>query len=95
MDESEKAEAIAAYVRTEMARNPPRSQEDVCRLSARASIRVGDCPRNDFEFRWAAEGQAQGLFGPAYVSADHAQRQAWIRMCERALREEAAVCGLP
>lgn len=81
-----KAERITQFVDADLARNPIRSQEDVCLLAARASIHVSGKPSTDLEFIDAAAGAARGLFGPAYEAADEAQRWTWNDMCERALR---------
>ena len=85
-----KQERISEYTRAEIAHNRPTTQEDACRLGARASIPVGAIPKTDEEFIAASAEMATGLFGPAFQKATDGQKAVWMMMCEDALRYEVA-----
>lgn len=87
----EKQSIFAEMAALAIAKHPPKTQYECCLVSARISVAAGDIPESDVEFIEAAQGQAIGLFGPAFDEADYAQRATWIDMCERALREAANV----
>lgn len=86
-----KEERIRSFVLMELQRTPIKTQEDCCRLAARATAHVGDMPKSDLDFIDAAAEIARGLFGAAFTNADESQRTLWIMMCEDALRHEAAM----
>ena len=91
----DRQEIIAKMAKLAATKNPPQTQYDVCLIAARCSIAAGDIPRTDKDFIDAAYGMAAGLFGPAFASADYAQKTTWIDMCERALREAASLSYHP
>ena len=71
---------LAARIR----RNPPQTQQEVCRLTARQSLAALGPSQY---IRGTAIGLARGLFGEAYENASAGQRLTWVRMCEAAYRE--------
>lgn len=71
--------AVDNLLERRIAKHPPTTQRDACRLAVRQSIAaLGVCePRL---LRATALGLAQGLFGPAFDAADAHQKQTWINM---------------
>ena len=65
---------------------PPKTQEDCCELAAYISVRADLGPWTDERIKLAAASGASGLFGPLFNAADDEQREAWIAMYERAIR---------
>lgn len=66
--------------------SPPQTQEEVCALACRVAIKRHGVVDEEL-VPAAANGLAAGLFGPAFESADHAQRALWIDMMEREYRK--------
>lgn len=67
--------------------NPPRTQQQACRLAVRQSIAAFG-PQSDV--RGISEQLAKGLFGEAFEVADASQRATWIDMMEREYRDAIA-----
>ncbi len=79
---------MSDLLKRRIARNPPTTQREACRLAARHSIAVlGPCTLGDVPP--VAKGLAVGLFGPAFDEADDAQRQTWIDMMAEEYRSAA------
>ena len=67
-------------------RNPPRSQEDCCRLAVRDALARDGAVSGDLMIRTTSCALAMGLFGPAFMESDEYQRKRWVDMMEREYR---------
>lgn len=84
-------DAIETMVAAEFARiGRPCTQDDYCAIAARVAVRLETRPWTDTLIVNAAASMADGVFGPAFASADYGQKTAWIDMCERELRKALA-----
>lgn len=68
-------------------RGMPTTQDECCAIAAAVSVRLETRPWNDELILETAASMADGVFGPAFASADYGQKTAWIDMCERELRK--------
>lgn len=73
----------------------PIFQEDCARIAARTAIHLLGVPSSSAAFQILSHKLAAGLFGDGFAKADVKQRALWDQMCERALREEAAIHDRP
>ncbi len=80
----EREDAIKAMVAVQIARQPPRTQQECCLMAASIEVALGIIQPGD-RLRDHAEASAEGFFGPAFEGATEYQRQVWINMYERAL----------
>lgn len=67
-------------------KNLPQSQEDCVAIAVRQSLATYGEIKSAKDRRAACLGIAKGLFGPAFVAADRAQREKWVRMAEEQYR---------
>lgn len=77
---------IPALVKAELNRDRPTTQEGLCDVAARVVVIANGIPKSDSEILMRAYAMAEGLFGPAWIKADEAQKSTWVDMCETALR---------
>lgn len=82
-----KTDEMRAAIEACIAKNPPKTAEDCCRLAVEVDIMMHGGPVGDVEIINRASQIAAGVFGCAFRAMSEFQRLGWIDLCEEKYRE--------